>query len=56
MITQEILDTFVHETLDGKFEVSNPTDFDQIIGCYDNKVEAENVLKEYIIREEIVFE
>jgi hypothetical protein len=56
MITQEILDTFINKTLNGKFEVSNPTDFDQIIGYFDNKVEAENALKEYIIREEIVFE
>jgi hypothetical protein len=56
MITQEILNTFIYETLDGKFAVSDPTEFDQIIGYYDNKIEAENALKEYVIREQIVFE
>lgn len=56
MITQEILNTFIYETLDGKFAVSDPTEFDQIIGYYDNKIEAENAFKEYITREQIVFE
>ena len=56
MITQEILETFINETSDGKFVVNNPTNFDQIIGHYDIKVEAENAFKEFIIREEIFFE
>lgn len=56
MINQQILDTFVFETLNGQFGVSDPTEFDQVIGYYNTKIEAENALKEYITREEIIFE
>jgi hypothetical protein len=56
MISQQILDTFVFETLNGQFGVSDPTEFDQVIGYYNTKIEAENALKEYITREEIIFE
>jgi hypothetical protein len=56
MIHQEILDTFVFETMNGQFGVCNPTEFDQIIGYYSTKIEAENALKEYVTREQIVFE
>lgn len=56
MIHQEILDTFVFETMNGQFGVCDPTEFDQIIGYYSTKIEAENALKEYVTREQIVFE
>jgi len=56
MITQEILDTFVYETLNGKFAVNDPTDFDQVIGNFNTKIEAENALKEYIVIQKIEFE
>jgi hypothetical protein len=56
MIAQEILDTFVYETLNGKFAVSDPTEFDQVIGTFDTKIEAENALKEYIVTQKIEFE
>jgi hypothetical protein len=56
MIAQEILDTFIQETMDGKFGVNDPTEFDQVIGTYDTKIEAENALKEYIVTQKIEFE
>jgi len=56
MIAQEILDTFIQETMDGKFAVSDPTEFDQVIGTFDTKIEAENALKEYTVIQKIEFE
>ena len=56
MIAQEILDTFIQETMDGKFAVSDPTEFDQVIGTFDTKIESENALKEYIVIQKIEFE
>ena len=56
MVSQQILDTFIYETLNGQFGVSDPTEFDQTIGVFVTKIEAENALKEYIIREQITFE
>lgn len=56
MVNQQILDTFIYETLDGQFSVSDPIEFDQTIGYFPTKIEAENALKEYIIREQITFE
>jgi hypothetical protein len=55
MIKQEIIDTFVFEE-NGKFGVTNPTNFDLVIGYYDNKGEAESVLRKFINDEQIVFE
>jgi hypothetical protein len=55
MVHQEILDTFVFETLDGKFGINDPTEFDQVIGYYNTKIEAENALKEFIVKENIDF-
>ena len=51
MEQQKFLDTFIYETMNGKFGVSDPTEFDQIIGIYDTKTEAENALKKFIIKE-----
>jgi len=56
MIQQEILETFIYETLNGEFGVSDPVEFDQTIGIFKTKIEAENALKEYIVKEQIVFE
>jgi hypothetical protein len=56
MVSQEILDTFVYQTNNGRFGVSDPTEFDQVIGYYNTKIEAENALKEFITREKIEFE
>ena len=53
MEQQKFLDTFIYETMNGKFGVSDPTEFDQIIGIYDTKTEAENALKKFIIKENI---
>jgi hypothetical protein len=56
MVSQEILDTFIQEIMDGKFAVNDPTDFDQVIGNFNTKIEAENALKEYIVIQKIEFE
>ena len=56
MVSQEILDTFVYQTYGGQFGVSDPTEFDQVIGYYNTKIEAENALIELITREKIEFE
>jgi len=56
MIQQEILETFIYETLNGEFGVSDPIEFDQTIGIFPTKIEAENELKEYIIKQQITFE
>lgn len=48
MEQQKFLDTFIYETMNGKFGVSDPTEFDQIIGIYDTKTEAENALIELL--------
>lgn len=55
MIKQEIIDTFIFEE-NGKFGVINPTNFDLVIGFYDNKTEAETILKTFINDEQLVFE
>ena len=55
MIKQEIIDTFIFEE-NGKFGVINPTNFDLIIGYYNNKTEAEKVLKIFINDQQVVFE
>jgi hypothetical protein len=56
MVAQEILDTFIYETLNGKFGVNDPTEFDSVIGYFETKIEAENALKEFIVKEKIEFE
>lgn len=54
MITQEILDTFIQE-MDGKFSVTDPTNFDHEIGQYETKEVAENELKKFINDNQITF-
>jgi hypothetical protein len=56
MITQEILDTFIYETLAGSFFAMDPTDTDSIIGYYQTREKAEKAFTEYVEKEGIVFE
>jgi hypothetical protein len=56
MVEQEILDTFVYETLAGSFVAIDPTEHDGIIGYYETKTEADTAFNEFITRENIIFE
>ena len=57
MITQEILNTFVFDTIGGeKFGVSDPIAHDEIIGYYPSREEAEKAFIEYVEKEGIIFE
>jgi hypothetical protein len=58
MITQEILDSFIYETLNGEFEVTDPTEFDQILvgGPFATKKAAEAAFIEFIEKNSIEFE
>lgn len=58
MITQEILDSFVYETLTGKFEVTDPTEFDQILvgGPFETKKAAEAAFIEFVNTNSIEFQ
>jgi hypothetical protein len=57
MITQEILDSFIYETLNGEFEVTDPTAFDQILvdGPFTTKKAAEAAFIEFIEKNSIEF-
>jgi hypothetical protein len=58
MITEKIIDSFIYETMDHKFMVMNPTEFDQVIpgGPWNNKQEAEEAFVRFVNDNEIVFE
>jgi hypothetical protein len=57
MITQEILDTFIFDTIGGeKFGVNDPLNHDEIIGYYPTREEAEAAFREYVEKEQIIFE
>ena len=58
MITQEILNSFIYETLDGQFMVTDPTEFDQVVpgGPWQTRAEAEEALTKYIDENQITFE
>jgi hypothetical protein len=56
MVTQEILETFIHKTLAGSFVPMDPTEPDAIIGYYETKEEAEKAFVEYVEKEGIIFE
>jgi hypothetical protein len=58
MITQEILNSFIYETLDGQFMVTDPTEFDQVIpgGPWSTREEAEQAFNNYVQEKEIIFE
>ena len=58
MITQKILDTFVYETMAGTYQVTDPTEFDQVVpgGPWQRRAEAEEALTKYIDENQITFE
>ena len=57
MITKEILDTFVWDTIGGeKFGVSDPLEHDEIIGYYPTRDDAEKAFIECVEREGIIFQ
>lgn len=57
MVTQEILNTFVFDTIGGeKFGVNDPIAHDEVIGYYPTREEAEKAFIEYVEKEGITFE
>jgi hypothetical protein len=58
MINQEILNSFVYETLNHEWAVTDPTSFDQVIpgGPFQTKEAAEAALIEYTKVNGITFE
>jgi hypothetical protein len=57
MVTQQILDTFVFDTIGGeKFGVNDPIAHDEIIGYYPTREEAEKAFIEYVENQGIIFE
>ena len=48
MITQEVKNSFIYETMNGEFTATNPTEFDQVIpgGPWKTKEEAEVFLNQ----------
>jgi hypothetical protein len=56
MITQEILDTFIYQTKNGKFGVTEPVELDSILGMYKTYEDAEKKFREYVEKENIIFE
>lgn len=57
MITEEILNSFVYETLNEGSSVTDPAEFDQNIpGCpFETKELAEQAFKNYVVANEITF-
>ena len=56
MITQEILNTFIYQTKSGQFGVTEPVELDSILGMYNTYEEAEKKFREYVEKENIIFE
>jgi len=56
MITQEILGTFIYQAKNGEFGVITPIDLDSILGMYDTYEDAEKIFREYVEKENIIFE
>jgi coenzyme F420-reducing hydrogenase gamma subunit len=58
MITEETLNSFVYETLNEGWSVTDPADFDQNIpGCpFETKELAEQAFRHYVTVNEITFE
>lgn len=59
MITQEILDTFIFDTVGGTkvlVGVIDPLAHDEIIGYYSTREEAKKAFREYVEKEGIIFE
>lgn len=57
MINQEILDTFVYETIAGEWNVTDPTEFNMVLvaGPFKTKESAEKAFIEYVKVNEITF-
>jgi hypothetical protein len=57
-ITTEIVNSFVYETMNGQFMVTDPTKFDQVIpgGPWNSREEAEQAFNNYINENQITFE
>jgi hypothetical protein len=57
-ITEEIVNSFVYETMGGQFMVTDPTEFDQVIpgGPWNTREEAEQAFTNYINENQITFE
>jgi hypothetical protein len=57
-IAQEILDSFIYETVNGQFMATDPTEFDQVIpgGPWSNRNEAEQAFNNYVNEQQITFE
>ena len=57
-IAEEIVNSFVYETMDGQFMVTDPTEFDQVIpgGPWNTKEKAEKAFTNYIKENQITFE
>ena len=57
-LTDEIIDSFVYETMGGQFMVTDPTEFDQVIpgGPWNSKEKAVQSLINYVNQNEITFE
>lgn len=57
MVTEEILKTFIFETIGGeKFGVNDPINHDEIIGYYPTMEEAKKAFIDYVEKEGIFFE
>ena len=57
-ITEEIVNSFVYETMSGQFMVTDPIEFDQTIpgGPWNTREAAEQAFTTYISENEITFE
>lgn len=57
-ITEEIVNSFVYETMSGQFMVTDPIEFDQTIpgGPWNTREAAEQAFTTYINENEITFE
>ena len=55
---EEIYSTFIYETLNGKFMVSDPLEFDQVLagGPFDTEEKAREAFDAYVKENEITFE
>jgi hypothetical protein len=58
MVTEKIIDSFVYETMEGQFMVTDPTEFDQVIpgSPWSTKEDAEKALINFINENKITFE
>ena len=55
-LTQEIIDTFIYETMNGSFGVIDPTASDEIVGIFGSREAAEKAFIDFVETQGIVFE